>query len=144
MSTKIELEYPYCEDWKIGYLVTNGDNRKTVLLYNSHNDRSSTQYARYLMAVKLKRYLREDETVDHIDNDKTNDCVENLQILSRADNTRKTQKKADYKCVCPICGKEFVVPRRRASGAKKREQILSGKRCCSRKCANAVRGKRNI
>lgn len=78
---KIDLQPPYSEDWRMGYLVTNPEGRRTVILYNSKESRSSTQYARYLCAVKLGRYLSESETVDHIDGDKTNDSIENLQVI---------------------------------------------------------------
>lgn len=42
MSGKIDLEFPYNEIWKSGYVVTNKENRKTLLLVNDKNDRSST------------------------------------------------------------------------------------------------------
>lgn len=86
---KIILEYPYTSVWKSGYLVTNRENRKNVILFNSDKDRSTTSYARYLMSVKLKRFLTSDEQVDHIDNDKTNDDINNLQVLSVKENQQK-------------------------------------------------------
>lgn len=49
-----------------------------------------TAYARYLMENHLGRELDFDEHVDHIDENCTNDVISNLQILSRADNTRKS------------------------------------------------------
>jgi len=54
---KIELEYPFNITWKRGYIVTNPENRKNVLLYNSQPDRTTISYARYLMSVSLKRFL---------------------------------------------------------------------------------------
>ena len=42
------------------------------------------------MEIRLGRRLNSDETVDHIDNDKTNDSPENLQVLSLKDNARKS------------------------------------------------------
>lgn len=134
MSTRIELEYPYNERWRKGYVVTNPEGRKTLILFNSEKDRSSTQYARYLMAVKLGRFLTSEETVDHIDGDRRNNSIDNLQILSLAENIRKTFKKEDYHCVCPICGKEFNIPRQSVRNDESRTRILSGKRCCSREC----------
>lgn len=89
---KIDLQFPYTQDWKNGYIVTNPEGRKTVILYNTQIDRSSTQYARYLLSVSLKRYLTEDETVDHIDNNKSNDDPSNLQILTRTENIKKSAK----------------------------------------------------
>jgi hypothetical protein len=132
MTRKIELEYPYNERWRSGYLVTNKENRKTLILFNSCHDRSSTQYARYLLAVKLGRFLTNEETVDHIDNDKTNNSLDNLQILSRADNVRKECKKPDVRLVCPVCGKVFYKTATQLRGRKhkaERNQI-----CCSREC----------
>lgn len=133
---KIELNFPYNKDWKHGYIVVNPEGRRTVILFNDAKDRTSTQYGRYLLATKLGRYLTKEETVDHIDGNKQNDSIDNLQILSHRENICKSQKKPDYECICPICGKSFIVPRQKASGIKARERILSGKRCCSRKCGS--------
>lgn len=135
-KTKIKLEYPYSQDWEIGYLVTNKENRKTIILYNGINGnnqkRSSTQYARYKLAVNLGRYLTKDETVDHIDNDKTNDDISNLQILSRRDNICKSQKKPPLTSNCFICGKSFNV--RRNLTVEKRLKYENNELCCSPEC----------
>lgn len=87
---KIELEEPYKSDWKHGYIVTNRENRKHVILYNSPKDRSTVSYARYLMACSLGKYIDDGFEVDHIDNDKTNDVLSNLQILSKKENLNKS------------------------------------------------------
>lgn len=134
-AMKINLEYPYNEIWDKGYIVTNPENRKTLILYNSKNDRSSTQYARYLLAVKLGRFLKEDETVDHLDGDKTNNSIDNLQVLSLADNNRKSFKKPDVIMKCPICGKTFTRTRSQLRGRLKK--ALANEVCCSRACVYA-------
>lgn len=111
---KIELEYPY--DDYAGYLVTNPENRRNVcLIHKATRHRTTVSYARYLMSVKERRILSCDEQVDHKDGDKTNDTIENLQIISRADNIRKsfiekgrTRKMA--KMSCPNCRKIFIRP----------------------------------
>ena len=133
---KIELKYPYNKVWKYGYVSINGEGRETLTLYNSNNDRSVTQYARYLLAVKLGRFLTEDETVDHIDGDKTNNSIDNLQILSIVDNIRKSQKKPDFICICPVCKKVFRRSHNHPSvrGKEKKLKIERGELCCSRKC----------
>ena len=112
---KIELEYPYNTDWKYGYIVTSRENRKTLVLFNTQKERTSTQFARYILAVSLRRYLSIDETVDHIDGNKTNDSLDNLQILSRRDNIKKSAKGIQVKahgtlsmyryCKCELCCK---------------------------------------
>ncbi len=86
---KLELEEPFKSRWQRGYLVTNSENRKNVVLYNSEADRSSISYARYLLSVKHGRFLTSNEEVDHIDDDKTNDDFSNLQLLTQEQNRIK-------------------------------------------------------
>jgi len=88
---KIKLEYPYNQDFKVGYLRTNRENRQTLYLVKNGQNKvtNSTAYARYLLAVKNGRYLESDEQADHIDNNKTNDSLDNLQILSKIENIKK-------------------------------------------------------
>lgn len=136
MSTKINLEYPYNKRWKSGYIVINKENRRTLILVNNEKDRTSTQYARYLLAVKLKRFLTEDETVDHIDEDKTNDSIDNLQILSRKENSIKSCKKPDVKLVCPVC--EIVFYRSLTQISGKKDRAKSNMIACSRSCGGKL------
>lgn len=139
-STKIEIEYPYSTKYKSAYLVVNKDNRRTVILYNSHSDRSSTQYARYLMAVKLGRFLEEHEHIDHKDDDKTNDHIDNLQILTLAQNNIKTHKKPNVELICPNCHNIFERTRTQLRG--RTHLIQTGLICCSKKCGGQYGHKR--
>ena len=137
----MKLEYPYSEDWERGYVVVNGEGRKTVILYNNHADRSSTSLARYLVSVSLGRYLESDEHVDHIDNDKTNDVLENLQILTLRENNNKEAKRRGRlvaEIQCPVCGTVFV----RRKGNTQAVPSLRGKvMCCSKDCSNDFKKK---
>lgn len=131
-TTKIKLEEPYKSDWRFGYLVTNRENRKTLILYNSQKDRSSTQYARYLLAVSLGRYLNDEEEVDHIDGDVTNNNLNNLQILSKWENVYKSNKLPDVHLQCPVCAVKFTRSRKSLRG--KLERAANNLICCSRSC----------
>ena len=42
-----------------------------------------------MLEIKMERRLDVDETVDHIDGDPTNDTIDNLQMLSRSENSSK-------------------------------------------------------
>ena len=112
---KIKLEYPY-DTYKHGYIVVNSENRKNVILYNSKDDRTTVSYARYLMSVKLKRRLTDNEEVDHINNDKTDDSIENLQILSREENLKKENLRRNIKTKievnCTFCKNSFIMEAR--------------------------------
>ena len=130
----IELESPFKEIWRKGYLVTNKEPRRNVILFNSKSDRSTISYARYLMSVKLGRFLNKDEYVDHINGDKLDDRVENYQIVSCKDNNIKSkiQTKSSemyVKLSCGVCGNIFEKPR------NKTHLIIPKKSTyCSRHC----------
>lgn len=123
---KIKLEYPFDVLYGKGYLVTNKENRKHVILYNSKHDRTTISFARYIMSCKLKKILDKGIEVDHIDNDKTNDTSNNLQLLTKSDNIKKSSKPATLNTfVCPICNKIFELTKQRSHRKNP---------CCSRKC----------
>lgn len=131
---KIKTEYPYHE--YTGYIVVNKENRRHIcLVHKKDKSRTTISYARYLMSVSEKRILEKDEHVDHIDNDKTNDVLGNLQILSIIENNQKSREfhnvKAKYiELICPVCGSKFE---RRFNNIT--TKIKNGKTpCCSRKC----------
>lgn len=109
---KIDLKSPYKEIYKYGYIVTNKEPRQNVILYNSRTDRTTISYARYLMSVHLGRFLKEEEVVDHINNDKMDDRLENYQILdTRLNNIKRFvdagKTRLQVKFMCP-CGKIFI------------------------------------
>lgn len=132
MSTKIDLCFPYSEDWRYGYVVTNKENRKTLILYNSPKDRSSTQYARYLMAVESGRYLEDKEEVDHIDEDKTNDDISNLRVISSEEHRRKNIVYLEG--YCNICGQLIRRTKSELRPKEKHKKLAEGNLCCSRIC----------
>lgn len=146
MSTKINLAYPYNKRWASGYVVTSRDNRKTLILVNNESDRTSTQYARYLLAVKLGRFLTNEETVDHIDEDKTNDDINNLQILSMADNIRKSHKQPDMELICPICNTKFyrALTQLRSKKNRARLNMIACSRVCGGKLSHISKDFNNL
>ena len=58
---------------------------------------------------KLGRFLNSDEVVHHKDEDKHNNKIENLEVMSRAEHTRlhTTKGRSTKTLVCPNCGKSF-------------------------------------
>lgn len=133
---KIELKSPFILEFKAAYLNINKEPRRVVLLVRKDNTKTSMSYARYLMCCHLNRFLKKEEHVDHIDNNKLNDCIENLQILSAKENNIKKNSnlgiklEEDIELNCPICGIKFIRPARNI-----KFKIKNGKNpTCSRKC----------
>ncbi|HAY3553759.1 HNH endonuclease [Elizabethkingia meningoseptica] len=132
---KIKLDFPFNSYYKSGYLAINKEPRRILTLYKMDGTLTSISYARYLMSIHLGRFLLKNEYVDHIDNCKLNDVIENLQILTPRENNIKKLKHLGLESkpislVCPICKQEFT---------KARKQLITklnnGKNpTCSKKC----------
>lgn len=134
----VVAEYPY-NDYYLYVTYHKKEGRRYAVLVpidkSKNIKRTTISYARYLMSVKEKRFLNKDEDVDHIDEDKTNDDINNLQILPKKDNIIKGNKRNGRQMVelkCPNCGKTF-------SRRKKNTHLTIKSRtytACSRKCAS--------
>lgn len=109
---KVSGEYPYQDFWV--HRSFDALKRRWVANLTAKNGQSRTtmHYARYLMATYLKRVLGEDEHVDHINDNRTDDRLENLQILTRLENILKTPKPTGRTQIsrnCLQCGKQYLV-----------------------------------
>jgi hypothetical protein len=131
---------PYDGYWIYGPIFNSSSGRNVVVLIDKVSKlKTSLSYARYLKSVQLGRKLGKDECVDHVDENKRNDDVNNLQILSRSDNNAKHRRIAGIKPIrfkfrCPICRKVFVREKRMSHIGKR--GILT---TCSRSCSGKAR-----
>ena len=140
---KIELELPFKDKWRSGYLQIHPSGRKYVCLFNTRKDRSLISYARYLLSVQLGRNLTKDEFADHKDEDKTNDEISNLQVLTREENNRKSREwqekngRIHRKVIldCPVCLNTFTKSVRAVSSRLKHRKPIT----CSTACSKALR-----
>lgn len=73
--------------------IVRGKQRRFVSL-RSLDGREYKQlpYAKYLMEVHLNKYIPKGFEVDHKDEDCMNDCIENYQVLTKAEHTTKTNR----------------------------------------------------
>jgi hypothetical protein len=114
------------------------DGRKRCVIYYEKGNTPSKSLSRVLMEDKLNRVLEPDEEVDHEDNDKTNDDINNLQILTSEENKLKHELKQfsdmlNYHILpCSYCGNLFYL-----SNADYNQRIKnSDDLCCSRSCGS--------
>lgn len=86
---------------------------------------------RVLMENRLGRLLRDDENVHHKDEDKSNDAIENLEVMTAADHARIHHPPASpVTLICP-CGTSFLLKPHRY---RLRQKRTKGTLCCSRAC----------
>lgn len=110
------------------YININKEPRRVALLRNSlTKELKSMSYAKYLYTSYYECDIDKGFQVDHINNDKMDDRIENLQILSQSDNIRKSKKPITFiTLVCPVCNTTFEYQKRNLSSHKDP--------CCSKRC----------
>jgi hypothetical protein len=91
------------------YKRSSQPRRQVVICYDDGRT-TSKSYARWLVEQTEGRVLDPaTEHVDHRDEDALNDDLANLQVLTPADNNRKSAKPAEtYAFSCPVCGTATV------------------------------------
>jgi len=118
------------------YRSGSGIGRKYVTIVYEDGHVGSKLYSHYLWEQTYGP-VPEGVTVDHIDDDKTNDVIENLQLLSVAENARKAfasgkRKAKMFEFICPVCSNPAL---------KSLPQVLHNWKLgkdgpyCSRQCA---------
>lgn len=137
---KIEVINLYKDTYKTAYLINHKDGRKRVYLIGYDGSRKGMSYAAYLWENQNNIKVPKGYEVDHINNNKSDDRIENLQLLTKKENTLKERKlhPARYiERICPVCKKTFMFPQRNLS--------THPNPCCSKECAyNKMRKNKNI
>jgi hypothetical protein len=113
--------------FKIIKTVKKGDYLYAVVPdHPKANKNKYVLYHRVLVENSIGRLLTNDEIVHHIDEDKTNNDLDNLQILSRKDHAKLHAKigRAYVQLQCVHCGIIF----------EREKRNVKGKGLCSRSC----------
>lgn len=144
---RIAAEHPFSDYWlyKVWH-EKEGRYQANLVLISDTSKRTTISYARYLMSVKLGRLLNKNEHVDHVNNIKSDDSIENLQILSPEENKKKQENhyrqhnKIMLDLVCPCCGEKFQCS---ARNYRYRTKLGKTNFHCSRSCAVKMQYKNN-
>lgn len=113
------------------------DGRWQITTKKDNGKITSISYPKYLFENYHKIKLKNNETIDHIDNNPDNNKIENLQILSRSDNAKKSVIYAEtIELVCKFCGKVFK--RRKALEYYDRHTRMKDGPFCSKRCVGKI------
>lgn len=134
---KLNPIFPF-EEYKCYKIFHKRDGRWRVHMRNIHTNKLTTiLYAKYLKSIEVGRILQRHEEVDHIDSDKTNDDVSNIDIVTHEENIRRYSKVRTPKRMitlhCPNCEIEFTIAYNQCHLVKKTKNPT----CCSRKCSGS-------
>lgn len=119
------------------YTYNSGPNegRQYVNITRDDGSRTTCLYSRYLYE-QAHGPIPDGMEVDHVDGDKTNDVIENLQLLTKPENVRKhaieNREVEMVSFICPQCGDEASKPARHVRHNRKNG---SAGPFCGRSCA---------
>jgi hypothetical protein len=87
--------------------------------------------SRYKMCLKEGRLLTKQEEVHHINGDKLNDSIENLEIIDATKHRKLSGKigRTMVELICPNCNRKFIRERGNTHLVKRGERTF-----CSRNC----------
>ena len=121
------------------YIYKNKDDRMRIVIKNDDGSMTSKSYPRILMEESLGRPLEPYEDVHHIDGDKTNNSIDNLEVVIHGEHQRhhNPPKYFDKIVKCQVCNKEFIFTAKQQSNYQidlnrnKRRGITCSKRCAA-------------
>ncbi len=121
--------------WNIRKEVSKGDYIYAVV--PEHPKATKNHYVlmhRVVMENFLGRMLKDNEVVHHIDHNKKNNDISNLELMDKALHVEmhsKEQGRQMVKLICPWCKKEFIAEKRCTHLQKPSKYHCT---CCCRSC----------
>ena len=119
--------------WNIEKIVKCGNYRNAVV--RNHPKATKNGYVllhRIVMENHLGRLLGDDEIIHHINHDKLDNRIENLQVMLKSEHTRlhKSTGRTTVNLKCPWCRCLFNREKRQTHLIKIKNKFT----CCSKKC----------
>lgn len=109
------------------YINTNKEPRRVATLRRRDGSMNSMSYAKYVYTSHYHCDVEKGLHVDHINGDKMDDRIENLQVISERYNKGKDHQRKEMVIIkCPVCGENFLFEKRNLS--------THNNPCCCRRC----------
>lgn len=101
-----------------------------------NNVRHTMLLAKFIIQEHIGRLLTKDEEVDHIDENKLNDHINNLQILNHKENTNKSNRVyfKDIEEICFLCTRKIILNTKQQAAHNNKKKNGQATPFCSRRC----------
>ena len=121
--------------WNIEKIISKGDYCYAVVANHPHATKHGyVLLHRIIIENHLGKILNTNEVVHHIDGNKKNNSIDNLEVLTREAHAKLHQKQIGREYVdlkCPWCNKIFSKPRNTTHLQKPSKYNCT---CCSKSC----------
>lgn len=94
-------EYYKSKGYTTLYVAINKEPRRVATLRDDKGNMTSMSYAKYLYTSYYKCDVDKENNVDHINGDKMDDRIENLQVISKRYNIQKDHRRREM--VIMVC-----------------------------------------
>lgn len=123
------MVYENCKIY--GPYISKQDKRMRVVLVHENGKKQTISYPKFLVEKYLNQYLSDDDTIDHIDGDFTNNDLSNLRVIKRSQHALEDSlMNMDELHTCVWCKNTFII--KGDSLAQRNRRKSSG--FCSKKC----------
>lgn len=111
---RLEVSEYFSKEYKAVYKVYHkNEGRYMANLIGHDGNRKTISYAKYVYMSYHKTEIAKGEQIDHINGDKTDDRIENLQKIEHGENNLKSKMiKEKVLLTCPVCKSEFLLDKR--------------------------------
>ena len=126
------------------YIEKAKDGRTRLVIKYDDGHMTTKSYPRVLMEEKIGRPLKSNEDVHHKDGDKTNNDINNLEIIEHGTHQKLHMpiKYRDTIQICEYCGKEFIYTaeqmKRYQSDLRRNNKHSNRFITCSKECAGKM------
>lgn len=124
-------------------VISNGDYN--LIITNDHPNSYDHGYVlehRAVMENHLGRLLNKDEVVHHINGNKKDNRIDNLQVMTKSEHTSyhsKLSGKSMVELKCPECKKIFIIDKRRSFLVDDAECTFCSRQCSGKFSSNRFR-----
>lgn len=112
------------------------DGRKHVVIIYPDGRKSSVSYPKFIAENRMGKYLKENETVDHLDTNIDNNGPENLVIKDRKNHIiEDVRRYKEQSFICPQCYTQFTLSGKELHWAISNRKKSKAGPFCGRSCA---------